>query len=303
MKTRSFYLSLIVVAIAGMSFLSCSKEPKSDEESGTDPKYDDLELFQDYFVHLDRSGNFAGRFYGTPLDPSDTTVLYIGVDDLAEACDLFLSWCGTNDNIDQSSEGKIQFNPTDINNKSQGTIVFNTLDTGGETMAQVTFSENIGLKYFSKIIFIPADSQVWGKWHSPYKFGDVTKRSVPIIREDGNYVCIRQAKPGQKGLCVFFSNNSGFVGDADGCSWACTAHTISQMFTANGQWESFVKLFKEKADTKLRTDAPYWIDKWRDGWVTYRYSIWLKEDREEWWAMIKRPYKPMMHDFQFDISE
>ncbi len=301
MRIRSFYLSLIIVAITLLSLLSCSKERISDDKSGTDPKYDDLALFQDYFVHLDTLGNFVGRFYGTPLDPSDTTVLYIGVDNLDEACDLFLSWCGTDDNIDQLSEGQIRFNPTDINNKSQGTIFFNTFDTGGEIMAQVTFSENIGLKYFSKIFFIPADSQVWGKWHSPYKFGDVTKRTTPIFGEDGKYICVRQAKPGQKGICLYLQQESHYPADKEGCSWPSTAHTISHIFTANGQWESFVKLFKEKANTDLRSDVPYWIDKFKT--IFYRYSIWLKEDREEWWAMIKRPNKPMMHDFTFEISE
>ena len=101
MKKNWFYL-LLLAAIVAMPLTSCEKDQKGEEQGQHDPSsdedqiviagYDGLEWFQNSIVVVDKKGKPERRVIGEMLDPSDTTILSVRVNDLKNAEDIFLSW-------------------------------------------------------------------------------------------------------------------------------------------------------------------------------------------------------------------
>ena len=96
MKTKKFILALAALTIAATAFIACSSDDDDNNNNGQNvpeseavTSYDDLSFFQNAIVSIDSLGNFLCRHYGQPLYDNDTTQLYIGVETLAQAEEIF----------------------------------------------------------------------------------------------------------------------------------------------------------------------------------------------------------------------
>jgi len=61
-------------------------------QKATTIAYDDLDFFQRAIINMDSLGNFRGREWGVPRNINDTTQLFIGVESLAQAEEIFRQW-------------------------------------------------------------------------------------------------------------------------------------------------------------------------------------------------------------------
>ena len=94
MKRNLFYF-IILMAFVAMPLTSCEKGQKGEEQGQHDPSsdedqieitgYDGLEWFQNSIVVVDKKGKPERRIVGEMLDPSDTTILSVRVNDLKNA--------------------------------------------------------------------------------------------------------------------------------------------------------------------------------------------------------------------------
>lgn len=305
MKKKLFIISALALACS-LCFCSCKKDTVTEEtpEYINTAKLDDLAIFQDYLVHLDTAGNFSHRFYGEALDPSDTTHLFVGVDSLAEALELFKTWCGHSSSVTNTGFGDdLVFNPTDADGKAQGVISFNVKDAEDASVAEVTFSQNTAIKHVSKVSFVLLSKWPKNEWYSPYVVGDRSYSMwLPIERKYEQFLCIRSARPGQRGMFVYISDKEFHTLKAPlkhCASWA-EASEASKILTANGGWDSFVYMFRTVVSRNLRSDAAYWIDQKKT--LFYRAAVELKNKKIGWWATIKQPEKPYIKVVEFDVE-
>lgn len=233
--------------------------------------YDDLDFFQRAIIDMDSVGTFRGREWGVPRNVRDTTHLFIGVESLAQAEEIFREWVAPD--IEPTAMGNnLSCSLTNREGKPQGTLFF-TPSNEGNTVAEVTVSSGTKLKHFSRITFL--HNSAWGfnsaksRWHvgdivRDVKFKDV-KGTLDSRDMALNYVCIREEGNGiQPMFCAITNKSYPFPGDAPAelahskyCPSLSTAESIHRILKKD--WDFFVALFDEAGEGKLGK-RPYWID-------------------------------------------
>ena len=135
MKTKLFINAIAALTIAATAFTACSSDDDDKNNNGqnvpeseTVTSYDDLSFFQNAIVSVDTLGNFLCRHYGQPLYDNDTTQLYIGVETLAEAEEIFRDWVAPTGNVTKAGND-LTYLLTDYDGKMQGSILFTATTT------------------------------------------------------------------------------------------------------------------------------------------------------------------------------
>ena len=142
MKTIAKSLAaLLLISFAVVIFNSCNKDKTETPERIEINTYDDLDYFQNSIVRIDSLHNFLYRAYGMPLDADDTSHLYIGVENLEEAKDIFMNWIAPDVVITENSDN-LTCPLTDENGLSQGTVFFRPVGLNGH-VAEVSVSDSL----------------------------------------------------------------------------------------------------------------------------------------------------------------
>lgn len=241
--------------------------------------FNDLAIFQNSIIERDEQGNFVDFFYGEQLDATNPRHLFIGVDKMKEAEDMFRLWFAPDVNIQVNGNG-LSATLSDEQGRPQGTV-FLTPGTEENHVAEVTFSPDMKLDHFDQITFLlnsawPMRFQTVQQFY--LKFDIVSnielKGIVSELKDEDkrlNMVCIQSSGNGVKPIFCAISNyhymnpnykayvkkirNSKYV---PGEVTAPTAITIQRILLKD--WSGFVEAFKEAASGKLEAGTNYWYD-------------------------------------------
>ena len=159
MKTIKFYATTTAIALCAATIISCSPDegitPDTPQERGDVTTYNQVRYLQDNIVEVDSLGNFEQRVNGAPLNPVDTTELYIGVANLSDAAEMFQGWLSPDTEVNLSAPSTVDMEAglKDENGQQQETVYFKVVDEA-PTLAEVTFAKGTVMKHVSKIIFI-----------------------------------------------------------------------------------------------------------------------------------------------------
>lgn len=279
MKTIKSYAAVMVVALCATILTSCSpNEDITPEETlyqGRVTVYNQVEYLQNNIVEVDSLGNFEQRVNGAPLNPADTTELYIGVANLSDAAEMFQSWLSPDTEVNLSAPSTIDMEAglKDENGQQQETVYFKVVDEA-PTLAEVTFAKGTVMKHVSKIIFIKESA--WPENdESRYRIGDVAS---------GPYVCIREAKNGICGLLMYISKTRYQSPNYDNASLSL-AKEASKILRKD--WDMYVEFFKDDYIGELEKNTYYWTEKSKYVGYTVRwYAIDLSNEKDEWFDGI-----------------
>ncbi len=259
---------LMLAFVIAPVFTSCSKDddptPEPEEE---EVKFDDFESFQGFIVKTDSAGNFIERLYGEPLLENDSTILYIGVEDIYEAQQLFFDWMPYK--VEPYSSGSSTDNYTatltDETYQYQGEVYF----TAGQDdlVAEVSFSPELKPRHFSRVRFI-LNSNWTGTVHEPViRLGDLVQFEVPegddAVRGIYRTVCIRESGNGKRALCISLSKGRDRKVNFDGPNKKSIlpekeeALMIHRLLKKN--WDIFIERYKLTGEESFNPNADYWI--------------------------------------------
>ena len=179
--------------------------------------YDDLSVFQNTIAETDEQGNIINHLYGEPLETDDPEHLFIGVENLKEAKDMFDLWFANDVGIRPSSNGGVSVSLTDCEGYPQGTIYFHP-GTEENHVAEVTASPDTQLKGFRQITFLK--NSAWPKKNllqagkKYYKFDIVKNIKMAEIQDclydddkSLNFVCIQGSSNGVKPIFCAISGS------------------------------------------------------------------------------------------------
>jgi len=262
MKNLFIYFSIIFA----LAFAACSSDDENTvqkEETSkidTTATFDDLDYLQNSLVRTDSLGQFLYRTCGMPLDEADTTIVFIGADDLEMAKEKFRSWV-PDDSLIQEKGDVMFYDLTDKEGAVEGSVYFRSKE--GEfydemkLVAEVTFTNGASLKHVSKVYFITSSS--WpSNGFSPYEVGDVFT-SNDVDGKPIKYVCIQAASRSSYCICVNIGNNNVYYGIGTDYFKAfpkpSEAKEVSRIL--RGNWNRYVRYFRA-ADMKLSKDK-YWV--------------------------------------------
>lgn len=164
MKKKNLFILSALMLCCGSSLLSsCSDDDNNSNEKTETGNFvintDDVERIQNRLVKETSEGKFEMHLFGVPLDNADTTVVSVGVDDLAEAKAKFKRLVPDSTKVIVSGDN-LTYNAVDTLGRSQGSVYFTPSNKNGE-VAVVTFSEGMDIRYVSKIVFVP--NSMWPK--------------------------------------------------------------------------------------------------------------------------------------------
>ena len=259
---------LLLLAFSALAFNACDKDDDPDEISELEV-YDDLSYFQNSIVDVDSLGTFRYYAYGEPLYPNEPDHLYVGVENIQEAADIFRLWLAPDVKVDESN-GKLTCALTDEEGKAQGTVWF-TPGEGAE-VAEVTASADTKLLHFSRLTFLlnsawPFNSAK-SRWHKFDIIRNVTPKGIKgdLPSEDRvlDWVCIRESGNGVKPMFCAVTKNNGMncnspnhtdVKESSYCPGIEKAKAIGSILQKD--WDLFKEVFKEAGG-----DVTYdcWID-------------------------------------------
>jgi len=293
-------LKVLILAIVLLpAFTACNNDddPVSPEEGPI--KLNDFEGFQSCIIRTDSLGNFLSRSYGEPLLENDSTILYIGVDDIEEAKDMFDIWMphgvetystGLSDNLSAVF--------TDKNDKRQGEIYFTA--AVDDYIAEVTFSPELTPKHFSRIRFI--SNQHWpdAEVSSVFRLGDITLEYSNFDKAYLKAICIQEKSNGVAGLLISFTetkdNFSSFSNRAE-TPGVNRAHGIHKLLKRD--FNFFSESFK-KAGKKFNPDQWFWTCTYdRVIIIDKQYTINYKTNSTEWWSSAKDWKYPALYFWEF----
>ncbi len=310
MKRINFYTALMLMAFGMAAFSSCSSDDDDVEqipESGDVVSFNQVKYLQNNIVETDSLGNMVQRVYGTPLNPSDTTELYVGVESIDEASELFKNWLSSDTEVKAStpSATDMQASLKDENGDVKETVYFKAVEGDDEIIAEVTFASKNVFKHFSKLLFIkraawPSNSN--GTF-SPYYVGDMEWHDT---YDDGSqrWVCIRAAKQGQAGLLMYISSHHGYYGIMKASNFATPSLAKEASNVIKGNWNMYVTLFREAGRT-LESGSYYWINDWKymvgSGAI---YAIRLSDGDIDWFDIVwRQPDKHFIQIRTFGLVE
>ena len=264
MKNLFIYFSIIFA----LAFAACSSDDENTVQKEETSKIDstatfgDLDYLQNSLVRTDSLGKFLYRTCGMPLDEADTTIVFIGADDLEMAKEKFRSWV-PDDSLIQEKGDVMFYDLTDDEGAVQGSVYFKSKE--GESydemklVAEVTFTNGASLKHVSKVYFIASSS--WPSiGYSPYTVGDVL--TVRKNGRDYRYVCIQAAYKGSYCICVNIGNKEYYCDawskDYKTMAKPSVAEKVSKILQKN--WNDYVGYFKAAGMTL--TKDKYWVQKY-----------------------------------------
>ncbi|MBR6601699.1 MAG: hypothetical protein IKK87_07640 [Bacteroidaceae bacterium] len=277
MKTVKFYATMMAVALCATILTSCSPDeditPEETLYQGRVTVYNQVRFLQNNIVEVDSLGNFVQRVNGAPLNPADTTELYIGVANLSDAAEMFQGWLSPDTEVNLSAPSTIDMETglKDENGQLQETVYFKVVDEA-PTLAEVTFAKGTVMKHVSKIIFIKESA--WPENdESKYLIGDKTW---------GRAVCIREAKKGVSGLLLYISR---FTTDQTKDTYASMSLAKEASKILRADWDMYVSFFEDAGAGKLTKNTFYYTNESTFLlFVTKHYAIDLSaEDKTDWW--------------------
>jgi len=299
-----------------LSFTSCSSDDDdSSSEYGGEAvtSYDDLSFFQNAIIQIDSVGTFKGRVYGSCLLDNDTTQLFIGVRDLAEADSLFHSWLAPDVVVCNTAPSTTNLTValTDEEDNAQGTVFFQAVpeSTAGE-VAVVTFADGTDIKHFSKITFLLNDA--WPYNYSTlleisYKVGETYKKNTKFrayrnedgvavdVNEDVEFVCIREGGNGKNPYFVGISHNQWHipaVNQPEDVANQGDGRDIGTILCQN--WDYWVQKFSEADGGQLCRGKNYFINWHKDYWFSEKLGVVDLSDKgsfSSWEDLWKYPAK------------
>lgn len=288
MKRIYVYLAALTMAFTTMS---CDDDVNNEDIKPVRiDKFDELTYLQNNIVQVDENGKFVCRINGLPLK-SDTTVVYLGKDDVKQAEDTFLSWLAPNTVVNHVNNG-FEVNLTDGKGTPQGKVYFRSADNATTfrshpVLAEVTFSPETDIKHVTKVVFLPHEAwPVQGK-QSKFFVGDVIRADWFTPEGAGNlWLCVREATEGQSGLLVYISHKKG-CWDKWYCKYFASPSTAREVSAIlRQQWDAFAVYFKS-AETELVKGDYHWINDTKDMvFETGIYSIRLSDGNIDWWGTV-----------------
>jgi hypothetical protein len=255
--------------------------------------YDDLAYFQNAVVQFDSLGKMVGCSYGEVLYDDEPEHLYIGVDNIEQAEEIFRLWMAPDVDFNATiptSQG-ITCKLTDENGKQQGEVYFSP--GSGTSVAEVTVSSGVVLKYFNRITFL--HNSAWPhnvSIYHHYTEGDIVTYAPQILYVDDlydisynvlhdndrvlNWVCIRQGGKGVKPMFCAITNNDydcysrtiyHRIRKSNYSPDEATAKNISKILRAS--WDMYVGLFNTAGCGKLLGNRGYWINHEHNNWAHF----------------------------------
>lgn len=205
MKCINKIAILLIQVITVCFFASCS-DNKSPEIPPAQAEFIDGKAYlQQSLVALDEAGNFKKRVLGEPLNSADTTLLYVGVENIEEAKSIYRRLFPRYSS--QKEDGnKCIATLTDQNGNAQGTVTFLPVDDEGEGEVATVSFDGFSLKGVSSLYFIL--NSAWPQNAvSPYRKGERVVRSTLL---DGmqEWICLTEAKLGKQGILYHISKES-----------------------------------------------------------------------------------------------
>lgn len=196
-------LFLLLAGVVALNFTACSDEDDNNGNNPDDPDavvFDQKEFLQNSLVRVDEAGNFMYRVLGAPLD-ADTTVLYVGADDLAEAKTLFKGLFAPGSAFSENGD-----NISCTLEKNGGTVTFVPASGDNGELADVTFS-GCNLVAVSSLHFVEKSAWPDNDANSPYKIGERVRRQT-LMDGEQDWICVREAEPGQPGILYYMGTTS-----------------------------------------------------------------------------------------------
>lgn len=314
-KTKIILWLMAIALAATSSFSACSDDDENnidnkpaDGDSIAITSFDDLFFFQTSIVPIDTLGQFEGRAYGEPLDNNDTTHIYIGVETLAEAEEMFRTWIAPDVELSTTvpTTNGLTCPMTDIEGKPQGIIYFKPGTESGH-VAEVTASEGTDLKHFNRITFLLNSAWPYNSDEQYFFLGDIVPFAAKTVKNDLftipipflfvnidisdgsdeevlDFVCIKEGGNGVKPQFIStYPKNVEADQVEDGNAWipsVGTAEGIGKIISKD--WDYWVEVFKEARCGQLN-DEYYWYDQWRGyGYLLYQSAINLKKNKHEY---------------------
>ncbi|MBR3895753.1 MAG: hypothetical protein IKJ42_01835 [Bacteroidaceae bacterium] len=299
MKSTKFYVVLLATALCTGLVTSCTGDDdvtpenpqETPQEQGSVNVFNQVKYLQNLHVEIDTLGNIKQRVNGAPLNSIDSTELYIGVADLAEASEKFKSLLSPDTEVKLlvPSTTDLEVKLKDENGRLLETAYFKAVDNT-PVLAEVTFQEGDIIKYVSKVIFIKESAWPDNDF-SPYMVGDFETYDT---FEEGkhSWVCIREAKTGTSGMMMYISKNTYCYDLFTGTDvWASTELAKEASKILRGNWDSYVSFFKRAGRTL--DSSFYWTNEYSYG-VFYcnQYAIKLSSGDIDWFDILYHtPYK------------
>ncbi len=304
MKSTKFYVVLLATVLCAGLVTSCTgdddvipEDPQeTPQEQGSVNVFDQVKYFQNLLVEIDTLGNIKQRVTGAPLNSIDSTELYIGVADLAEASEMFKNLLSPDTEVKPlvPSTIDLEVKLKDENGRLLETAYFKAVDNA-PVLAEVTFQQGDVIKHVSKVIFIKESAWPDNDF-SPYMWGDF--ETYDAWKEGKQkWLCIREAKTGVSGMMMYISYRDWPSEHlfSDNYVWASPglAKEASKILREN--WDSYVSFFKE-ADRTL-DDSFYWLNDYIDVLLVYNhYAIKLSTGEIDWFDCFY--HRPLKHFIQ-----
>ena len=205
----SFYLMASMFMLTACSDDDDNNNASEMPQEGAVEFFDELSFLQNSIVEIDSTGAKMSVSCGKALDEMAPTELYVGVENIEEAKEIFLSWIVNKESV-ISTGNNITVSLKSEERQDQGKVYFTAKEQGsmvGEypLIAEVTFDTDI--KYVSKVYFINKSS--WpDNAGSQYFVGDIVLRHSLGKEGMKNFVCIREYSAGVKGMLISITDKS-----------------------------------------------------------------------------------------------
>ena len=266
-----------------IAFAACSSD--DDNNGSEDPTptpteeevtYDDLSYFQNAIIEVDTLGNFMSRVCGEVLYENEPHHLYVGVETLEEAQEMFDSWIAPDVEVQTTVTGMTAA-LTDAEGNAQGTVYF-TAGTQSGHVAEVTASSGTKLLHFDKVTFLLNSAWPVNASAKIYHQGDVITHAIAnkdisdaLFYSDMSlkWICIRESGNGQKPMFITVTNNEYEVANPN-TQWRYNNIRFSSYCPAESKAKAIVKILKNDwsywlpkinaAGIPIKHDHNYWID-------------------------------------------
>ena len=265
------FLSMIIASCSSDDDIQGGEKPAEDIVT-----YNDLSYFQNAIIEVDSLGNFMGRVCGEVLNEDEPSHLYVGVESVDEAKQMFLQWIAPDVDVTPTANG-LSAPLTDLDGKAQGTVYFADGTQSGH-VAEVTASAGTKLLYFHQLTFllnsawpVNASAKIFHQGdvitHSPYLTHSAMKDADVTLK----WVCIRESGNGQKPMFTTVTKEKYECGsgpqvnykqfNAIRTSTYCPAESKANFIskTLRGNWDFWYPIFKEQG-IPLDGGENYWID-------------------------------------------
>lgn len=308
MKTIQFFKNSMKASIHFMfaaaltaGFTACDNEmlEESDprqETSVEQPKsiynlnFNDLSVLLNTIAEIDDNGQVVSHNYGEALYAENPTHLFIGVDKMEEAKDMFELWMAPDVRMTKHADGSISAELRDELGHMQGNVFLNP-GTEENHIAEVT--TDISQNCFSRITFLKNEAWPSGKLRAnQYRYckfdivEDVTMKDItewlkPADRKL-NFVCIQGSSNGVKPIfCaitketyvnpVKWDNIYNLIRGSQYCPALSTASSIQKILLKD--WSIFTQIFKEVGCGPLVGGTEYWIDDTHDNFFWFYNEV------------------------------